>query len=133
MNINEKKALTWATVAMRIKDLGYKYIAAYFDGSGDSGYVERIVVWNSLEDLENNFTWDIVSGVELSELNLEDKLQKFISDEFDEISGSEDDWWNNAGGSGKCIIDLSNNKYDLDIDVNIQETVNYHYEKKLID
>jgi len=131
MNKNKEKALTWATVAMRIKDLGYRYLGAYFDGSGDSGYIEEIRASNNLEKLEENNVWDLGNGIDIKDLDLSDELQTFVSDEFDEISASEDDWWNNEGGHGKCIIDLNNNQYNLDIDVRIEKYINYTYDKKL--
>jgi hypothetical protein len=127
MNKNEEKALTWATVAMHIKDLGYRYLGAYFDGSGDSGYIEEIIASNDLEKLEENNVWDIHDGINIKKLNLSDELQRFVSDELDEISSSQDDWWNNEGGYGKCIIDLNSNEYNLDIDIRVAKTINYTY------
>lgn len=132
MNKNKDKALTWAAVAMLIKDKGYRYLGAYFDGSGDSGYIEQIVASNNLEELENNDVWNIINGESLTHLDLSDDLQTFISDEFDTISASQDDWWNDDGGFGKCIIDLNNNSYDLDIDLRITDHVNYHYDDEAL-
>ena len=128
---NENTALTWATIAMHIKDQGYRYLAAYFDGSGDSGYIAEIVVSNNLHELEANNVWDLGNGINIKDLDLSNELQTFVSDEFDEISASEDDWWNNDGGHGKCIIDLNNNQYNLNIDVRIEKYENYNYNKKL--
>ena len=127
MNKKKDKALTWAVVAMLIKDKGYRYLGAYFDGSGDSGNIAEIVASNNLGELEDNDVWNIINGENLTHLDLSDDLQTFISDEFHTISSSQDDWWNDDGGFGKCIIDLNNNSYDLDIEVRITDHVNYQY------
>lgn len=131
MNKKENTALTWATIAMHIKDQGYRYLAAYFDGSGDSGCVEKIIASNNLEELEENNVWNSRNGINMEDLDLSAELKTFVSDEIDEISASEDDWWNNEGGYGKCIIDLNSNQYNLDIDVRVEKYENYTYNKKL--
>lgn len=93
-------------LAPKIKELGYQYLVAYFDGSGDSGQVESTFMSNEDAVMDARMEGEF-SGEELpasifsgsSDGTLEDHIWALTPDGFE----------NNEGGFGAIILDTHAN------------------------
>jgi hypothetical protein len=94
---------------------GVKVVTIEFAGSGDSGSIDSI---------------DVDFHDDAKQPSLSDDLEKLLEDfTYDYLAGTGVDWYNNEGGQGSIVFDLSQPPYTLgaSIDVNYTETKNEHH------
>jgi len=109
----------------KLKDIGTAYVLIEYSGGGDSGCIDCTSALNS----ENNF-------INIHELPNHTELQNIllnIADYFEEsILSNIEDWWNNDGGFGTLILDLSDLSYKIENNINYTQTELYYHEGDII-
>jgi hypothetical protein len=90
------------TLAPKIKALEYQYLVGFFDGSGDTGQVEKVLLSNEEAALYARFDGDLDGDEEIPLTifdNGKNELDEFIWDL------TPDGFENDAGGYGAIILD----------------------------
>ena len=109
----------------KLKDIGAAYVHIEYTGGGDSGFIDSTSALNS----ENNF-------INIHELPNHTELQNIllnIADYFEEsILSNIEDWWNNDGGFGTLILDLSDLSYRIENNIRHTQTELYYHEGDII-
>lgn len=115
-----------------LKDLGVTGIKVYYEGSGDEGAIEDILVtrdekfvdFESADDYFDHQTSlrDVYSGsIEDFETFIEEKLLSNI-----------ENWWNNEGGYGYVYILVPSGQYRIENSIKFIDYEHYFYEESLI-
>lgn len=108
---------------LRLKDLEIKKILVEFSGSGDSGGIDDIYLYN-IEDI------DILSS-EYNEIDSEEKVS--LRDKIETFAYRFIDakinfnWWNNEGGRGSIEIDLIKNIIESEGQEYYTETIDHEF------
>jgi hypothetical protein len=123
---------------------GIRFVGCYYSGAGDSGSVERVVYlddthkamykadeliidWSDPEsDLFKNEPL-LLSQTTIKEL--EENLVDLFYLKLDTI----EDWWNNDGGYGSMVVDLTNWDYKIHNNQYYTEEQSYNHEGALVD
>lgn len=107
-------------VAQQILKAGLTYIYVDFNGSGDSG---------SIDDIRTTENWE-------QDASLPDgPLKQLISDwSHLFLEGTNVDWYNNDGGQGHIIFDLTTVpwKFEASIDINITSSENAYSAEEVL-
>lgn len=109
----------------KLKDIGAAYVHIEYSGGGDSGCIDCTSVLNS----ENKF-------IHIHELSNYTELKNILSDienYFERsILNDIEDWWNDAGGFGELILDLSDLSYRIENNINYTQVESYEHEGNII-
>jgi hypothetical protein len=124
------------TIFEQLRAAGASSITISFDGSGDSGSIESVDIYNADNqrmqiDLtviypKEKSTWvddKWVTETEEKEMPIADALEAYC---YDELEKTEIDWYNNDGGFGQMTINLDD-KVEIELEVNTRYT-EYHSE-----
>jgi len=118
--------LELAALFMMLKDGGASHLVISFSGSGDSGaFDEMYAVPRKLVDEDGNITEQIWSS-DFSEMTK--GMPEIPSDKREMLENVADDytklydWWNNDGGDGHIVIDLTELTYYTHYSINRTET-----------
>lgn len=103
-----------------LRDMGYTHLRIAYSGGGDSGQIDEI-------DAQQ-----IVDGKVVEENNLiDDEVEvsyEIIKDWVDSnLLNDIEDWWNNEGGYGEVLIDLSDLSYELDNNIYVTNTESFNH------
>ena len=87
------------------KDAGATWLRVEFDGSGDDGDINDILMHTEKDNWES----------EIGEMHDPDYIMKdFLYHKVNESVGMYGDWVNNEGGYGTLWWDLTHNKFSVD-------------------
>ena len=124
------------TIFEQLRAAGASSITISFDGSGDSGSIESVDIYNADNqrmqiDLtviypEEKSSWvddKWITETEEKEMPIADALEAYC---YDELEKTEIDWYNNDGGFGQMTINLDD-KVEIELEVNTRYT-EYHSE-----
>jgi len=124
------------TIFEQLRAAGASSITISFDGSGDSGSIESVDIYNAdnqrmqidltvIYPKEKSFWVDDkwVTETEEKEMPIADALEAYC---YDELEKTEIDWYNNDGGFGQMTINLDD-KVEIELEVNTRYT-EYHSE-----
>ena len=119
-------------VLIQLADQGVTGIKIHYDGSGDSGAIERIVYTDienaEFSDINLVSAWD--TDKNLSKLNsaayanIENFAHEVILDQIE-------DWWNNEGGYGDLLIKVPSGEYIVYNNVRVMEIEEFEHEGNL--
>ena len=119
-------------VLIQLADQGVTGIKIHYDGSGDSGAIERIVYTDKenadFSDINLISSWD--EDKNLSKLNsaayanIENFAHEVILDQIE-------DWWNNEGGYGDLLIKVPSGEYIVYNNVRVMEIEEFEHEGNL--
>jgi hypothetical protein len=114
-----------------LKSAGATNIVISFNGSGDSGSIESVDIYNADNqrmqiDLtviypEEKSSWvddKWITETEEKEMPIADALEAYC---YDELEKTEIDWYNNDGGFGQMTINLDD-KVKIELEVNTRYT-----------
>ena len=128
------------SLLLKLADLGVTGIKVEYEGSGDSGAIEKIVyITKSLvNDEEGNL--DLLHGLdtwgdehsELYELDtpLAESLEQFA---YDKLMNDIDDWYNNEGGYGSIAILVPSGRYHIYNNIRYTNVETYQHDGSMID
>jgi hypothetical protein len=104
---------------MKLRDMGYTHIRIGYSGGGDSGQIDEI---EALEMLNGKFIdeADISGFEEIDYEAIESWVNDFMLDDIE-------DWWNNEGGFGHAIIDLSDLSYEIQNNIYVTHTESFNH------
>lgn len=124
------------TIFEQLRAAGASTITISFDGSGDSGSIESVNIYDAEGkqmqiDLAVTYpkeksSWlddKWVTETEEKEIPIADALEAYC---YDELEKTEIDWYNNDGGFGQMTINLDD-KVEIELEVNTRYT-EYHSE-----
>jgi hypothetical protein len=124
------------TIFEQLRAAGASSITISFDGSGDSGSIESVDIYNADNqrmqiDLtviypKEKSSWvddKWITETEEKEMPIADALEAYC---YDELEKTEIDWYNNDGGFGQMTINLDD-KVEIELEVNTRYT-EYHSE-----
>jgi hypothetical protein len=124
------------TIFEQLRAAGASSITISFDGSGDSGSIESVDIYNADNqrmqiDLtviypKEKSSWvddKWITETEEKEIPIADALEAYC---YDELEKTEIDWYNNDGGFGQMTINLDD-KVEIELEVNTRYT-EYHSE-----
>ncbi len=112
-----------------LRERGVQQVTVQFDGSGDSGSIDSTYYEPQLESrgidiqvrrVTREFVqgeWRYASNVE--RLNLDDAIEEVANDYLEETGV---DWYNNDGGFGELVIDVTQGTVALEINVRMTES-----------
>jgi hypothetical protein len=119
------------TIFEQLRAAGASSITISFDGSGDSGSIESVDIYNADNqrmqiDLtviypEEKSSWvddKWITETEEKEMPIADALEAYC---YDELQKTEIDWYNNEGGFGQMTINLDD-KVEIELEVNTRYT-----------
>ena len=108
-------------VLTKLRTDGYVGVSIGFEGSGDSGDLREICIFDSDSfDINDEYTW------EADEKNYGDDFLEPLKDLANKIlSDSNYDWYNNDGGYGSVNIDLKTGEIKAHFQIRYTET-NYY-------
>lgn len=132
-----------------LKSMGVRTISADFSGYGDSGNFDsamyQIAGDVSLDTVKNALMdwtvdvgkYDYVSNTWSNELvtrnmRVEDIVDLILDRSVDETGM---DWYNNGGGQGTVLIDLTGEepKFEIDMEINRTEIDTFHFDVNMSD
>ena len=128
------------SLLLKLADLGVTGIKVEYEGSGDSGAIEKIVyITKSLvNDEEGNL--DLLHGLDtwgdghsdLYELDkpLAESLEQFA---YDKLMNDIDDWYNNEGGYGSIAILVPSGRYHIYNNIRYTNVETYQHDGSMID
>jgi len=105
---------------------GYKSILVYYEGSGDSGAIDRVSLSKKEFDFDDFSYWgheSVCRGIE--DAKLESLIIDFVENK---LLQNIEDWWNNEGGNGTVLIRIPSGEYHIDNDIRVIEYENYKHE-----
>jgi hypothetical protein len=105
---------------------GYKSILVYYEGSGDSGAIDRVSLSKEEFDSDDFSYWShesVCRGIE--DAKLESLIIDFVENE---LLQNIEDWWNNEGGNGTVLIKIPSGEYHIDNEIRVVEYENYKHE-----
>lgn len=119
-------------VLIQLADQGVTGIKVHYDGSGDSGAIERIVYTDKenadFSDINLVSAWDEDKDLEklnsAAYSNIENFAHEVILDQIE-------DWWNNEGGYGDLLIKVPSGEYIVYNNIRIMEVEEYEHEGNL--
>ena len=104
----------------------YKSILVYYEGSGDSGAIDRVSL-SKIEFDSDDFTYwnheSVCRGIE--DAKLESLIIDFVENK---LLQNIEDWWNNEGGNGTVLIKIPSGEYHIYNDIRVIEYENYKHE-----
>ena len=110
----------------KLKDVGVAYVSIEYNGGGDSGCIDCTTALNSEEEFIN-----------IHELPNHTELQNILFDIADYFEGkilnSIEDWWNNDGGYGELILNLSDLSYNIQNNIRYTQTESYEHEGNILE
>lgn len=125
------------TMFKQLRAAGATSVVIYFDGSGDSGSIEYVDIFNSEGkqiklDLQVTYpteksTWineQWVNEIVQKEMSIYEALEAYC---YDELEKTQIDWYNNDGGCGEMRINLQDT-VSIELEVN-QRYTEYHTEQ----
>ena len=107
---------------IKIKDMGFTHIRATYSGGGDSGQIDNIEVLKG----ENTEDEDFIEEEDISEFKeidceiIEEWINNFMLNDIE-------DWWNNEGGYGEVLINLSDLSYKIDSNIYITNIESFEH------
>lgn len=119
-------------VLIQLADQGVTGIKIHYDGSGDSGAIERIVYTDeenaNFSDIDLVNVWDEEMNLEklnsAAYSNIENFAHEVILDQIE-------DWWNNEGGYGDLLIKVPSGEYIVNNNVRILNVEEYNHHGNL--
>jgi hypothetical protein len=115
-----------------LHDLGVTGIQVYYEGGGDSGAIEDILVtrdknFSITEDPESYFDGqtslgDVYSG----------SIADFENFLHGKLLNDIEDWWNNEGGHGYVYIEVPSGKYRIENNIRFVDYEFYAHEDSLL-
>lgn len=122
------------TMFDQLRKAGATEVVIYFDGSGDSGSIESVSIYNADRQQvqvdqtviypKEKSTWiddRWVNEIEHKEIPILEALEAYC---YDELEKTQVDWYNNDGGFGEMRISLSDT-VSVELEVN-QRYTEYH-------
>lgn len=110
----------------KLKDVGVAYVHIEYSGGGDSGCIDCTTALNSEQEFIN--IHELPNHTELQNILLN------IADYFEGcILNTIEDWWNDHGGFGELILDLSDLSYNIDNHINYTQTELYEHEGNILE
>lgn len=112
-----------------LRNLGIERVVVLFDGSGDSGTIDRACyephvdgrdVWVEIRRVHRAFRqdrWHYAEAVEPATLDA--AIEAIVDDYLEETNVN---WYDNDGGFGELVIDVPAGTVSLDVSVRVTET-----------
>ena len=119
---------------LKLADAGITGMGIYYEGSGDSGALDRIAYTNTpcetAEDVEGAIG-DIWAAQGVDGVDQEDqrKIEDFIYTLLEDV----EDWYNNEGGFGTIYIHVPSGQYSISNNIRIVEIETFAHEGSLMD
>ena len=101
---------------------GYHTIQINYSGSGDSGDIDSIYLLKYKEV----FSYNSETGIEHRIKEIKD-CEEWVRDKADKILSGIEDWWNNEGGYGNMVIQITSGTYIINNEINITQTESYQH------
>ena len=122
------------SLLLKLADTGITGMGIYYEGSGDSGAVDKITYTNTpcetAEDVEGAIG-DIWGAMGVDGLDKDDelKIEHFAYTILEDV----EDWYNNEGGFGSIYIHVPSGEYIISNNVRIVDIETYAHEGNLMD
>jgi hypothetical protein len=126
-NERKKKAKAFLlSFAEPLKTRGYKYLVAYFDGSGDDGQIGEILL--SAEDaaLDARYEGDLTGDNDLAGIVDATASSDAVADFIWALT--PDGFENNAGGFGAVILDAEAGTVKVNYSYRVEDSCEQDYE-----
>ena len=125
------KYIEWSS---QLIDKGVTKIWVQYSGSGDSGQIDEIYFLKKGQINPNDGANEVTStNCELRFPFIKSELFDLITNRCEEILNKIEDWWNNDGGYGTLIIDVSTGKYTIDNSIYYTNTTEYEHKGQITD
>lgn len=121
---NEENILIIKKNMIKAKNNGYKYIIITYEGSGDSGAIENIIMSNNIPE----YSWEC--PVDSKEITGSDR-QTIEDWAYYEALYNVSDWYNNEGGYGFIVINVDDGTYEIKNNVRTTSINTESYSDKL--
>lgn len=125
---------------IKLANQGVTGIKIEYEGSGDSGAIEKIVYTSNKLDWDEETNLDTVHGldtwsdenppVSTLDVDLERALEQFA---YDKLMNNIDDWYNNEGGYGSIAILVPSGRYHIYNNIRYTNVETYEHEGNMID
>jgi len=114
-----------------LKEAGATRVVIRFDGAGDSGAIEEIIISKNDEPIqvEAELDWSVkksffqdgkwVDEIRTTTMSVVTALEIYC---YDELEKTGVDWYNNDGGFGEMEIDFTSNPATVKLEVNTRYT-----------
>ena len=122
------------SLLIQLADLGVTGIKITYEGSGDSGCIENVFYTtdnlpkneeDAIDAVNELEPWDPgIKHLDLLHSGLCSDIQNFAEEK---ILNDVEDWWNNEGGFGHAIIDLSDLSYEIENNIYITSTESFSH------
>ena len=106
--------LEMTSLLLKLADAGITGMGIYYEGSGDSGAVDKTTYTNkpceTAEDVESEIddVWNAM-GVDGLDQDDEREIENFVYKLLEDV----DDWYNNEGGFGTVYIHVPSGEYTI--------------------
>ena len=112
-------------------DIGVTGIKVYYEGAGDSGAIEDILVTTdkeySLDDPDSYFD----GQTKLSEV-YSGSIADFENFLHGKLLDNIEDWWNDEGGYGYVFIEIPSGKYKIENNIRFVDYEFYEHQDSLL-
>lgn len=121
-----------ASVVALLLDAGVNYIGCRYNGGGDDGSIEEVLLCNQMnEDMIETglIDWNHeLTEADLPDTQLYSDIHSKVEDLFYPHLNNIEDWWNNDGGYGSAVIALNTMKITIDNNCYRTETDSFMHE-----
>ena len=100
-----------------LKDMGINFLHVEYSGGGDSGSIETITPYSTVNVMyDEDGVIEAIGDLEnYNEIIIDDHIKKILdsieSEIIIKILNDIEDWWNNGGGYGNMYVDLTTGSY----------------------
>ena len=123
--------LDLATATTILKDHNVHYVGCYFEGSGDSGAIDHYIFKDA--DFKDDFEAEDLGYVD-SDISLpadvQSEIEHALEDIFYDHLNEVEDWYNNDGGYGTLMMDVSTGKFISQVNCRYTQIESFHHEGK---
>lgn len=112
-----KDKLTSDGVLMLLHDMGIRFVQCNYSGGGDSGAIDE---WGFYDETQRNLIdWESASFTDESATEEMDTTSEEMKNAWKKVEGiiynvlntKVNDWWNNDGGYGSFLMDVTTCEY----------------------
>lgn len=120
---------------IKLDDMGVRYVIATYTGGGDSGQIDDYYVYYhehiSRDEDEIDIVYDKFSNWRNDKITCTSEIPESIKDYFYELLDCVEDWYNNDGGHGTVILNVTTGKSKVFNHIHITTTESYEHNFQL--